>query len=276
MADDRAGVPDVPVKNTSNARSQTPGDITHDHILAGRLSLRQHRDGYRAAVDSILLGAAVSQAPGAALLELGCGAGAALMTAALMRGRSPFLGVEQDTQTAALAAENLEANGLTDHVGVVAADITALPEVWRDRVDVTFFNPPYMDDPASVRAPKDARRRRAFVMGDGPGVNRATLGDWIAAALMTTRSRGWIVLIHRADRLADILHGLHAHTGATRILPIAPKQGAPAHRVLVAARKGVRTPTTLLAPLALHEPDGSPTHEAAAILAGDSPPALWP
>ena len=53
-------------------------DLTEDAFLDGRVRLLQPRKGYRAATDPVLLAAAVAAKPGDKVLDIGCGAGAAL------------------------------------------------------------------------------------------------------------------------------------------------------------------------------------------------------
>ncbi|MEL6264223.1 MAG: methyltransferase, partial [Pseudomonadota bacterium] len=53
--------------------------MTHDRLLGGRVGLTQPRQGYRAATDPVLLAAAVPAAAGETVLELGIGAGAAVL-----------------------------------------------------------------------------------------------------------------------------------------------------------------------------------------------------
>ena len=54
-------------------------DVTEDRLLGGRITVRQPAQGYRVNVDTILLAAAVDPAPGARVMEAGCGVGAALI-----------------------------------------------------------------------------------------------------------------------------------------------------------------------------------------------------
>ena len=68
----------------------------------------------------------------------------------------------------------------------------------------------------------------------------------------------------RADRLNDALAAL-PKTGVN-ILPLWPRAGMAAKRVILQARKGSRAPVGLLAGLALHEADGRYTAAAEAIL----------
>ncbi len=242
---------------------------TDDQILNGAVRLRQLTTGYRAAVDSVLLGAAIVATRGARALELGCGAGAAVLIAARHNPHAGFEALEREPALAALARENARANGLD--VSVRTADALAPAGADRERFDHVFFNPPYLDDAGAARAPADPVRRRAFV-ADARDVG---VEAWIAAALARVKSRGWVSLIHRADRLDAVLAACACAAGGVRVLPIHPRRNAPARRVLVAARKGVRTPMSLLAPLVLHDDDGAATPEAAAILAGEARPALF-
>ena len=80
-----------------------------------------------------------------------------------------------------------------------------------------------------------------------------------------------ITLIHRADRLDDILARLHGRAGAITVFPLWPRGlngggGTAAKRVLVQARKGVKSPMKLAPGLVLHEADGGYTAAASRVL----------
>ncbi|MCG8443751.1 MAG: methyltransferase [Caulobacterales bacterium] len=229
-----------------------------ERFLSGRVIARQPARGYRASVDSVLLGCAIMLAPGARALELGCGAGAALLIAAWRNPGGRFVGVECEAEAAALAEANVLANDLADRVAITRGDALAPGPERREAFDHVFANPPYLDDPAAMRPPRDPARRRAFVTGPGG------LEAWVTAALAATPSRGRITVIHRADRLDDLLTALRGRVGEVRVRPVQPRAEAPAKRVLVTARKGVRGPMALLAPLVLHGADGTLTAAAAA------------
>ena len=76
-----------------------------------------------------------------------------------------------------------------------------------------------------------------------------------------------LTLIHRADRLADLLAALRGQIGDLVVFPLWPATAsAPAKRVLVQGRKGSRGPLTLAQGLALHAEDGDFSAAADAIL----------
>ena len=233
-------------------------------LLGGRVRLRQPVRGYRAGLDAALLAAAVEAAPGERVVELGCGAGGAMIPAAVRNAGATFTGVERDASAAALARSNAALNGLearvTVHEGAVAAGFAALGE---PRFDAAFSNPPFFDDPSVLRPPA-AERRGAWMADDG-------LAAWCAWLLAAVRDGGRITVIHRADRLADLLAGLGAKAGAFAIRPVHPFADAPAKRVLMHAVRGARAPLRLLPPLVLHHRGATGhTAEADAVLRGEA------
>ena len=215
-------------------------------------------------MDAALLAAACDALPGQRVIEPGCGVGGALLAAAIRRPGTIFQGVERDPAAAALAARNAALNGLEDRVSVVEGDVEAgyraldLPVF-----DAVMANPPFFDDPAALRAPAPAKS--GAWMADGG------LKAWTDFCLKAVREGGTITIIHRADRLADILALLAPKAGSFRIRPIAPFADAPAKRVIVRAIKTGKAPLALLPPLALHDREGG-KHSAAAeaILRGEA------
>ena len=217
--------------------------------------LRQPAAGYRAGADAMLLAAAVS--PGERLMEAGCGVGAALLAAALRFPQARLTGVEREPAMAALARENVAANGLGDRVSIVEDDVLAGSAGVFDSV---FCNPPFAQEGEGTEP--HAARRHAHV-------TEAPLDGWSAALSNRLTGGGRLTLIHRADKLAEILAALDGRLGAVTVFPVRPRAGAPASRVLVRAQKGSRGPLVLLRGLDLHDDSGAKfTTEAEAIFRG--------
>jgi len=239
-------------------------DVTEDGLLDGQVRLRQPRDGYRAGMDAALLAGACDAASGERVIEAGCGAGGAMLAAAIRRPGVRFTGVERDAQAVALARENIALNGLEDRAEVIEADVAAgFRALELEPFDHTLCNPPFFDDPAELRAPHPAKI--------GAWMADAGLAAWTAFLLKAVPEGGTITLIHRADRLADLLALLDEKAGSFRIRPIHPFADAPAKRVLVRAVKTGKAPLVLLAPLILHDREGGKhTPRVEAILRGQA------
>ena len=97
--------------------------LTEDALLGGRVRLLQPSRGYRVAVDAVLLAAAVEAAPGECVLDLGAGVGAVgLCIAARVPGCS-IVGVELQSELAALAARNATLNGVDNPMRTIVHDL---------------------------------------------------------------------------------------------------------------------------------------------------------
>jgi len=128
-----------------------------------------------------------------------------------------------------------------------------------------MFNPPY-DEPGDGRTPS-AGTETAFVA-------ERPIEDWIKLWSNRMRANAELTLIHRAHRLGDLLSALEGRLGGVEVLPIRPNAAAPAHRVIVRARKGSRAPLQIWRGLDLHplETSGEKyTPQAEAILRGHAP-----
>nr|WP_245161690.1 methyltransferase [Brevundimonas alba] len=231
-------------------------------MLGGRVRLRQPAKGYRAGMDAALLAAAVGAKAGERVIEAGCGAGAVLMQAAARMPGLTLAGVERDPVMAALARENAALNGTEATIleGDVAAGFRTLG---LEPFDRAISNPPFFDDPGALRAPSPGKHG-AWMAEDG-------LAAWTRFLLKAVREGGRIVVIHRADRLADLLALLGETAGSFAIRPVHPYADEPAKRVLVQAIKTGKAPLRLLPPLVLHDRSGGKhTAEAEAILRGEA------
>src|SRR3546814_2991497 len=82
----------------------------------------------------------------------------------------------------------------------------------------------------------------------------------------SARPGGPLAWIHRTDRIEAVLGALAAFAGGLTLVPLWPRPGAPARRVIVSGIKGSNAPTTLHPGLCIHEADGTYTLRAKHIL----------
>jgi tRNA1Val (adenine37-N6)-methyltransferase len=237
-------------------------DFTEDRLLHGRVSLRQPRQGFRAGLDAVLLAAFVPAKPGEAVLEAGPGSGAAFLCLAARVPGLAIRAVEREGAMVALARDNAERAGLVARIeqGNVA-DLALARGL--GPVAHGFANPPYW--PGGT--PPPAALRRAATHEAGPG-----LADWVGFLAAAIAPRGSLSLILPAARFDAAVAAIKgAGFGTMELLPLWPRAGVAAKRVLLRARKGARGPAKILPGLVLHEADGRFTAAAEAILRDAAP-----
>ena len=239
-------------------------DLTRDGILGGKVTLWQPAQGYRVAVDPILLAAAVQPKAGARVLDLGCGVGT---IALCLLARCPditVVGLELNANLVDIARRNALENNASERLVIHHGSVATLPaEILAGTFDIVATNPPYLKAGHASTSP-DMTKQSANVESG------ADLQAWIKAAARALKNKGRLAMIHRADRLDQILSVLHGSFGEITIHPLWPKSGVSAKRVIVHARKGNSSPSQLTAGTVLHQDDGEFTDEAIRILDGGS------
>jgi tRNA1(Val) A37 N6-methylase TrmN6 len=222
-------------------------DVKTDAFLDGRLSLRQGR-GHRAGHDAVLLAGLTPPETEGLILDIGAGAGAVGLMAALHAPRARVGLVEIDPESCALAAQNIAGNGLEARVSVHEADILSASArraagLIDEAAALVLTNPPFYDA-ARVRVTPDAGKARAHVAA-------APLAEWVRGALALLAPGGLFAMIHRADALYDCLAAVEGRLGGVSILPVHTRPGAPATRIMLRGTKGSKAPLALLEPMRL-------------------------
>jgi len=232
-----------------------------DSLLDGRVEVAQPADGYRVAVDAVLLAAAVEAVPGASVLDLGCGVGSVGLCLAWRRPDLTITGLDREPVFVACARDNAARNGMAERLRIFEADLRApLPQ----KFDHVAMNPPYLK---AGTATVSAHPLKAAATAESD----ATLADWIAAARDALKPGGVLTLIHRTDRLDDVLAAVSRSFGGIVILPLHPKRDRAANRIILRAQLGSGEPLAILPGLVLHEDSGAFTAAADGILRDGKP-----
>src|ERR1700755_3527681 len=95
---------------------------TEDALLGGRVRLLQPRQGYRVAVDAVLLAAAVHPAAGERVLDLGAGVGAVGLCLAKRVSDCTIVGLELQPALAELGQRNATRNGFAGRLRTIVHD----------------------------------------------------------------------------------------------------------------------------------------------------------
>lgn len=195
----------------------------------GGFTYRWEAGCFPVTADSLELGAFVTLHTGDKVLDLGCGAGVLLLKCAAREAGLALFGVERDPAAAQAARENLAENGLDGEIitGDVAGTLPA-------GMDVVLSNPPWYPQGTGTDA--------------GPAkTEERPLSVWVEAGARALVPGGRMALVHRADRLTDLLCALRgAGLEPKRLALLQHTPATPPSAVVVEAVKGGRPGLSLL------------------------------
>lgn len=231
-----------------------------DAFLGGMLQIFQPKKGYRAGIDAVLLAASIPAMAGETVLEAGAGVGVASLCLAARVSSVTITALELQPELVALARENVARNDRKQQIELFNGTVLNPPPAIATRqYDHFFCNPPFHEEEKGTKA--SYRQKELSNRGD-----EAKFEDWLSFGTARLRPGGRLTLIHKAERLPDIIATLSLKGGAIRIFPLWPRRGMAAKRVIVTAIKGSRSPLKLLSGLVLHEDGRQFTHDAEEVL----------
>ncbi len=213
---------------------------------------------FRPGTDSFLLSSLPRLTPGLRVCDLGSGTGL-LGVLLLQRQRElTVTGIELDGAAAALARRCAAENGLADRLRTLQGDLRQVRSLLSPgSFDLVISNPPYFD-PARGRTSRSLPAARSELT--------CTLEDVAAAGAYLLRWGGRLCLVHKPERLTDLLTALRTHgVEPKRLRPVVRRAGDAPSLLLAEGRRGGRPGLSIEAPLILEGADGAPTAELDAI-----------
>jgi FkbM family methyltransferase len=232
---------------------------TLDSFLGGRIQIVQPSEGYRAGIDPIFLAASLHPKKDEKILDIGAGVGVAAISLAIRCPQAHVVGLEIQPDLIKLAVENIEANHLKGRVDMVKGDLLSPPEsLSLHSFDHVMTNPPYYEDHRTQTSPIPGKAQA--------NTETVDLGKWIKASLMLLKPKGVFTMIHRIERLSDILSHLDSKVGDLVIYPLWPAPDKPARRILIQGRKNRSGDLRMSNGMCLHGGAEKYTPEAEAIL----------
>ena len=229
----------------------SPRELTNDTLFAGRLSCRQHRDGYRFSVDAVLLAHFFTPRPAENILDLGSGCGVIPLILAYRWPNLQVTGLELQPQLVALARGNVADNGFGERVTILEGDLREVATGFSPgQFQRLVCNPPfYRSDGARRNLDPERRLARHEVAVE--------LSEVTAAAGWLLHKGGRADFVYPAERAVAILAALRgAGLEPKRLQVVHSYPGSPGKLVLVEALKGGGEELEILPPFFIYREVG--------------------
>jgi len=234
-----------------------------DDLQRSGLRIIQDPDGNRFSTDAVLLSSFCKAKKRDRVVDLGTGTGILPLLIWAKWKPASITGLEVDQRTADMAGRSVRLNGLEGSIEIIRGDLKDLPaQMRRAWYTLVVSNPPYIKADCGMKSQSDARALARHEIG-------CTFDDVARAAFELLAPAGRFALVHRPDRLVDVLSGLRANGLEPKLMrTVHTRAGDPPVLVLVSAVKGAEAGLKVGHPLTIYAQDGEYTEETRDIYFG--------
>ena len=211
---------------------------------------------FKLGTDAVLLAHFTNTSRMTQAVDLGSGTGVLAILLALRTPELQIDCVDILLEAVALTTENAAHNGVSARITAHHGDIRQIRDVLRPGVyDLVVSNPPYFPTGSGARANTEG-------IADAREESLCTLDEICKAAGDLLRWGGRFALVHRPERLAEIIVSMHQHgIEPKRLRMVAQKAERAPSLVLIEGRRGGNPGLEIMPPLVLQDDTGSDSLE---------------
>ncbi len=174
-----------------------------DSIGFGNLKLYQDSDGFKFGVDAVLLADFASKfCPEAEhIVDLGTGNGVISFILSHKNKQCSITGIDVQEKAVRLADMSCRENGLEERICFIREDVLNIRDTCpylEKSADLVVSNPPYFTRGAGLINSNSGKYTARHE-------TTAALNDFVEVAAWTLRDKGHLCMVHRPNRLVDIL-----------------------------------------------------------------------
>ncbi len=228
-----------------------------DDLEINNLKIIQNKDGFCFGIDSVLLSDfAKTIKKDAEVLDLGTGTAILPILLTAKTDAKHIVGVEIQEHVAEMAKRSIKINNLEKKIEIIGEDIKHLPEILpTSSYDAIVTNPPYMKTNTGLQNKSIEKLIARHEI-------KCTVEDIAKVSNKLLKDRGEIYMVHRPDRLVDIVAYFRKYKlEIKKVRFVFPQKGKGANLVLLKAVKNAQSFMKVEEPLYVYEENGEYTEE---------------
>ena len=231
--------------------------IINDLVYFDNLKIVQNKNYFNFSLDSILLPNFAPITENTKLILDLCTGNAPVPLVLTTKTNAKIIGVELQKEVFELAKESVELNDLSEQIELINDNINNIVTKYEtDTFDLITCNPPYFKH--SEQSITNDNEIKSIARHE----IHMELEDVFKISKKLLKNGGSICMVHRTDRLMEIIEKMKKNNiEPKRIQFIYPKINSESNLVLVDGRKNGKVGLKVLAPLYVHNEDGSYTDE---------------
>ncbi len=220
------------------------------------LKIIQNKKGFCFGMDAVLLANYCDLKKNSKIADLGTGTGIIPILLCGKKNVSQVIGLEIQEEVAEMAVRSVKMNNLDNKINILNIDLNDAENYLNiNSFDAVVTNPPYKLPNSGIINPSDKKAISRHEI-------KCTLEDIIRTSSRLLKHHGRLFMIHRPQRLADILCLLRQYKLEPKhIRLVHPKVAEKPNMVLIKAVKAANRELKFDKPLYVYNNDGSYTEE---------------
>lgn len=221
------------------------------------LKIIQNEKGFCFGMDSVLLSDfAKNMKNNSTVLDLGTGTGIIPILLCGKTNLKKVVGIEIQQDVANMAKRSSQLNNLQDRFEVVNTNIIDLKNIYeKQSFDVIVTNPPYKKENTGITNENEAKLISRHEI-------TANLEDFISISKDLVKDKGEFYMVHRPERLVDILSLMRKYKIEPKILKfVSPNKNKEPNLILIKGIKNANSFLKVEKNLYVYNEDGKYTNE---------------
>lgn len=228
-----------------------------DDLELNGLKIIQNKNGFCFGMDSVLLSDFAKEIKkNSTILDMGTGTGILGILLSAKTQDTKITGVEIQPEVAQMAQRSVQLNHLEERIDIICENIKELKKIYETQsLDAIVTNPPYKKKGTGGINENEAKLISRHEI-------TANLEDFISIASYLLKDQGSIYMVHRPERLADIMTSLRKYKLEPKVIKfVHPNQEKEPNLILVKATKNARPFLKVEKPIYIYDLQGNYTKD---------------
>lgn len=217
------------------------------------LNIVQNTDWFNFSLDSVLLANFVSKNKSYKNVIDFCTGNAPIPLILSTKLNCKITAVEIQKEIYDLGVKTLKINNLEDKINLLNMNVNDLPKIYEtDTFDLITCNPPFF------KINENSKLNESIIKTNARHETLINLDDIFLVAKKLLKNNGTISIVHRPDRLIDIINIMKKNNiEPKRLQLVYPKYGSECNMILIEGSKNGSSSLKILPPLYVHDEEGN-------------------
>lgn len=227
-----------------------------DDLQINGLEIIQNKNKFRFGTDAVLLSNFAKIKSRGRCIDLGTGTGIIPLLISAKSSAAEIIGLDIQVDLCEMAMRSVDYNNLADRIKIVCGDIKSIQGLFgKETFENVVSNPPYMKNGSGLQSEDES-------IAMSRHETMCNIEDIAKAAEYLLKDKGMLSMIHRPNRLVDVLSVLREYSLEPKSIRfVHPYAGKAPNLFLINAQKNAQPFLKVENPLVMRQDNGQYTEE---------------